>query len=337
MTGPAIVTVTAAGAIDVTYRVAAVPLGGFSRARSSGRELSGKGVNLSAALSRAGIATTAIVVLGEDDLTFATHSEHAAILRPVTVAGATRVNTSILDDAGATTKINAPTPTLSTDTWERVVSETVHALDHQHTRWLVLCGALPDIDDHTPDTALEPLLRAAQARRISVAVDTSGPALAMATAEGSSVSLIKPNTHELAELTTSTLTTIGDVISAARGILARGVGVVFVSMGADGALVVSEDVVVHAHARPRAIVNSAGAGDASLAGFLAGLGDREPGSAAFRECLADSIGQAAAWGAHAIAQGSTILSDVDSLPFPTVIVDPDPLRPLREPGFGERS
>lgn len=334
MSDPAIVTMTAAGAIDVTYRVAHVALGEFSRARSSARELSGKGVNLSAALTRADIATTAIVVLGDDDLAFAANSEHADILMPVGVPGSTRVNTSILDDAGATTKINAPTPSLSAQTWERVVRTTEQALDRESTRWLVLSGAIPVIEGRTPATALEPLLEAARARRVSVAVDTSGDALAMATAEGTTVALIKPNTHELAELTLRTLTTIGDVVSAARGILARGVGVVFVSMGADGALVVSDDVVVHAHARPRRIVNSAGAGDASLAGFLAGLGALEPGTAAFSDRLADSIAQAAAWGAHAIAQESTILPDLDSLPSPTVTVDPDTHQLLREPGFG---
>ncbi|WP_202045537.1 hypothetical protein [Microbacterium sp. Se63.02b] len=74
-------------------------------------------MNVSAALDLAGVRTAAVVVVGEDDLAFAQRSAHRDLLRIVAVPGATRVNTSVIDDAGATTKINAPTPPISGTAW----------------------------------------------------------------------------------------------------------------------------------------------------------------------------------------------------------------------------
>ena len=81
MTG--IVTLTAAGAIDATYRVGALRRGTFTRAESYTREVSGKGVNVSAALAAGGADTAAVVVLGADDVRFASGGLTAPLLRIV--------------------------------------------------------------------------------------------------------------------------------------------------------------------------------------------------------------------------------------------------------------
>ena len=66
--GPAIVTGTAAGAIDATYRVTgALARGEFTRATAYTREVSGKGVNVAAGLRLAARSATAVVVIGADD------------------------------------------------------------------------------------------------------------------------------------------------------------------------------------------------------------------------------------------------------------------------------
>src|SRR6266705_268165 len=68
------------------------------------------------------------------------------------------------------------------------------------------------------------------------------------------------------------LATIGDVTAAARELLARGCQAVLVSLGPDGALFVDANGASHAEAPIDDVVNTVGAGDALLAGFLAGDG-----------------------------------------------------------------
>lgn len=324
----AIVTLTAAGAVDATYRVDKLEPGAFTRATTYAREVSGKGVNLSAALAHARASTAAVVVLGQDDLEFAASSEHAAILRPVPVGGGTRVNTSIIDSSGQTTKVNAPTPPLSAEAWSRAVGVTLAEIDALDAAWFVLCGTIPS----APSGGAHDLIALASdvvSRGARVAVDTSGPALALLVESEAPLSLIKPNTHELAELTGAALFTVGDVVTAAETLVDHGVETVYVSMGADGALVVTADFVLHARAQPRRLVNTAGAGDASLAGFLRG---RENSSIPDGEQrLAHAAATAAAWGAHAVAHASTVLPHLDHLPVSVVTIDPDRARPLTEP------
>jgi len=328
--GPAVVTLTAAGAIDATYRVPLVRPGSFTRASAYSREMSGKGVNVSAALALADRTTTAVVVIGHDDLDFAERSAHAALLRPVTVPGATRVNTSIIDDAGLTTKVNAPSDPLEIAVWDDVVAVTLAEVDRLGAGWLVVSGSIPLLAGTTETADLTTLLDGARQRGARVAIDGSGPALARSVQGAIRPSLIKPNTGELAELTGRSLRTHGEVADAARELVDRGVTAVYASLGADGVVVVTARAVIHAKAGAARLANTAGAGDASLAGFLVGLGGE---SLDETEALAAAASAAASWGAHAVAQESTILPHLRGLPVAAVAVDPDPGIVLSEPAL----
>lgn len=323
-----IVTLTAAGAIDATYRVGMLERGTFTRATAYEREVSGKGVNVAAALRVGGVDTAAVVVLGEDDIAFAQRSSHADMLRIVAVPGATRVNTSVIDDGRATTKVNAPTPPIARHAWASLRSAVRAACAELSAGWLVVSGTVPTLSETGEPVDLADVVRDAADAGIRVALDTSGPALARAAGDPAGIALMKPNTHELAELLDRPLRTIGEVADAARELVRRGVDTVYTSMGADGVLVVSASHVVHAHAAARDVVNTAGAGDASLAGFLVGLGDGDAGDP---DALAAAAATAAAWGAHAVAQSTTILPDLVDLPAAHVTRDPDPASPLSEP------
>ncbi|KEP74207.1 hypothetical protein HR12_16260, partial [Microbacterium sp. SUBG005] len=139
------VTLTAAGAIDATYRVDALRRGAFARAESYTREVSGKGVNVAAALAAGGADAAAVVVLGADDVRFARCGLTAPLLRIVEVPGATRVNTSIIDAQGATTKVNAPTPPLPAEAWDATLAALRDALGDAREPWLVISGSLPEM------------------------------------------------------------------------------------------------------------------------------------------------------------------------------------------------
>jgi fructose-1-phosphate kinase PfkB-like protein len=97
-------------------------------------------------------------------------------------------------------------------------------------------------------------------------VDTSGAALPAALSAGAD--LVKPNREELAELTGRELPTLEDVVAAAHEVAAGGT-TVLVSIGADGAVLVDGDVCLWAMAPEIQPINTTGAGDTLLAGYLA--------------------------------------------------------------------
>lgn len=84
--------------------------------------------------------------------------------------------------------------------------------------------------------------------------------------------MIKPNAEELAEAVGRPLATVGEAVKAAEELRARGARCVLASLGADGQLLVDGSGAHFGRARVDAVRSNVGAGDASLAGFLAAGG-----------------------------------------------------------------
>ena len=83
--------------------------------------------------------------------------------------------------------------------------------------------------------------------------------------------LIKPNNHELGEIVGKVLKTEEEIIAAARTLQEKGARNVLVSMAGDGALLLDEQGRTHRIGCPKGkVVNSVGAGDSMVAGFVAG-------------------------------------------------------------------
>lgn len=326
------VTLTAAGAIDATYRVGALRRGAFARADSYTREVSGKGVNVAAALAAGGADAVAVVVLGADDVRFARCGLTAPLLRIVEVPGATRVNTSIIDSEGITTKVNAPTPPLTAEAWEATVEMLRRELAARGASWLVISGSLPQLAG-TADLIDLGIVRAL-AREVGarVALDTSGAALDAVLADPAGIDLLTPNAEELTAAVGRPVHTLGDVVAAAREIVARGVDTVLASLGADGLVAVTAERAVFARSEAPYVANTAGAGDAALAGFLLGLSRTPAASAAGADPLAVAAASAAEWGAHAVAHASTLVSGPPHGIRTRVETDPDLDRVLTPEG-----
>ena len=213
---------------------------------------------------------------------------------PVRIRGAIRSNITVVEPDGTTTKFNEPGAQLSEDELAAVfaaVKEAVESAD-----WLVASGSLPP---GMPADVYAELVRGLAGSGTSVAVDTSGQALEAVLAAGPT--LVKPNRDELAELTGRPLRTIADVVEAARRLCDLGAGAVLASLGADGAVLVDDDGAIHGWTPAVAPLSSVGAGDAMLAGFLAGGGHG-----------AEALTEALAWGAAAVLQpGSGMPSPED--------------------------
>lgn len=324
----AVVTVTPAGAVDRTYRVSEPSWGTVNRAAQSLVELSGKGVNIAHALDQVGVTVRALVILGRDDAPLVASAGH--YLRPIYTDGATRVNTSVVDGVGQTTKFNESPRPVAASVWHELEREALREAVEIEASWLVIAGSLPAEDDSGAVVGIAELCAAARAGGLRVALDSSGEGLRRALADGAALDLIKPNTHELAELLGRDLNTVGEVIDAATEVRAGGIDLVYVSMGADGALLVTESGVFWGYAPASQLRNATGAGDASLAGFLsviAGPGGTSP------EAHAEAIGRAAIWGARAVEQVSTRVEGVADFESGPGSDTPDRDTVLTDPGF----
>ncbi|RFU84524.1 1-phosphofructokinase [Streptomyces triticagri] len=312
-----ILTVTPNPSLDRTYEVPALDRGEVVRATGERLDPGGKGVNVSRAVSAAGVATLAVLPLGgvPGELVATLLRDQGIVAVPVPVAGHTRSNISVAEPDGTLTKINAPGPELSADEAESLL--TAVAAGSQDADWVACCGSLP--------RGLAPSWYAALAARAHeagarIALDTSGPALLAALAERPDV--VKPNAEELAEAVGRPLSTVGDAVKAAEELRERGARAVLASLGADGQLLVDATGLHFGSAPVGTVRSNVGAGDASLAGFLAAGGTGPQALAA-----------AVAHGAAAVQlPGSVMPTPADLVPDAVTVTSEVPLdRALMEP------
>ncbi|MEU8765070.1 1-phosphofructokinase [Streptomyces sp. NPDC048659] len=315
-----ILTVTPNPSLDRTYEVPALDRGEVLRASAERVDPGGKGVNVSRAVAAAGHRTVAVVPLGgaPGALVAQLLAGQGIEVAPVPLAGQTRSNIAIAEPDGTLTKVNAPGPELTPEE-----SETVLATVFAHAPaadWIACCGSLPRGLAPEWYAALVTRAHGAGAR---IALDTSGPSLLAALAARPDV--VKPNAEELAEAVGRPLATVGDAVKAAEELRDRGAGAVLASLGADGQLLVEADGVHYGRASVSAVRSNVGAGDASLAGFLAAGGT---GPAA--------LAAAVAHGAAAVQlPGSEMPTPADLDPAAVTVTADVPLdQPLSEPAAG---
>jgi len=136
----------------------------------------------------------------------------------------------------------------------------------------------------------------------TVVLDVDGEALRMGISARPDV--IKPNIHELSELVGRELKGLDEIVAAAREINRQGVGIVLVSMGGRGILLVSDGQEYLAVPPNVNVQSTIGAGDSSVAGFISGLIQGK----SLKECL---VYAAAAGTATTLYQGTALAQKDD--------------------------
>ncbi len=307
-----IVTVTAHPSVDRTVELTA-PLdrGGVVRANATFEQAAGKGVNVSRAAVAAGVPTLA-VVLADPHGGFAHDLRRDSI--PAHVLGGldVRVNLTLTEPDGTTTKINSKAGTVETTQLDLLRAELVR-LAHAAS-WVVLTGSLPPGAPTRWYADVAAQLAADDATAgVGVAIDTSEQPLRdlVARLGDCRPALLKPNAEELAEVTGEDPDALEAsperAAAAARRLVDAGAGAVLATLGAGGAVLVSDEGAWRATPPPIEVASTVGAGDSSLFGYLRGAmeGRRPP------ECLALAV----AYGAAAASLPGTTLptaSQVDT-------------------------
>lgn len=250
-----IVTVTPNPALDLTWHVDRLETGETHRADAGVSRAGGKGLNV------ARVAAAHAPVLALTTAGGTTGAEFAADLaasgvphRLVPVLAPTRRSIAIVDRAAVdTTIINERGSNPSDTEWGALIAEVVEAMPGASV--LVISGSLPP---GAPPSLLPVLITIGRDAGVPVIVDTSGAALLVA-AEASAT-VLKPNAAELADATGLT-----DPLEGARALIARGVELVLLSLGADGMLAVTATEAHHASLDSALSGNPTGAGDSAVA------------------------------------------------------------------------
>jgi 1-phosphofructokinase family hexose kinase len=271
-----VATVSLNPAIDQTARVPDFTAGAVNRVEWQQSDAGGKGVNVASFLADAGLRVVVTGILGEANKDPFVHlfEDKGIEDRFVRVAGSTRVNVKIVDEIqDRVTDINFPGLQVDEDDL-RALFSTIESLAAD-TEWFVLSGSVPA---GLPTNVYAQLVSRLKELGKIVVLDASGPAFAEAVPAGPDV--IKPNIDELEELVGRRLDTEDAIVDAGRVLVAGagggkggssgGIALVAVSMGPRGALFMTRDEVVHAKPPAIHVKSTVGAGDAMVAGIVAG-------------------------------------------------------------------
>lgn len=272
-----IYTVTFNPAIDYVVKMDGFALGETNRTAGEEYYFGGKGINVSVILNELGLDTTAMGFISgftgralEEGLQ--KQGIRTAFVELDESKGITRINMKIKSGEGDSiteTEINGQGPHITEAAAEQLLGR-IKALSNDDI--LIISGSVPKT---MPEDTYEQILACltvsdrSGGMRIPVVVDATGDLLMNVLPY--KPFLIKPNNDELAEMLDCPMDDVHQIIEGAKELRKRGARNVIISRGSKGAIMVTEDdEVIVQDPVPGKTVNSVGAGDSMVAGFVAG-------------------------------------------------------------------
>ena len=260
-----IYTVTFNPSIDYIVRLEQFTAGEINRVNYEQILPGGKGINVSIVLKNLGHESTALGFLAGFTGVAMQQMLHSFGVTDDFVRlndGFSRINVKI--KAESETEINGQGPVITEDA-QRALFAKLDRLTSSDT--LVLAGSIPNT---LPDDIYERIMEHLEGRGIRIVVDATKNLLRRVLKYRPF--LIKPNNHELGEMFGVELKTDDDIIFHAKKLQEEGATNVLISMAGDGAILLTAEGVFYRSAAPKGtLVNSVGAGDSMVAGFLAGF------------------------------------------------------------------
>lgn len=259
-----IYTVTFNPSLDYYVKVNNLKSGIVNRTSTEYITVGGKGLNVSLALKELGDPSYALGFVAGftgraiDEKVSALGLEHEFL----EVEGQSRINVKI--KSTTETDINGTGALVTEDDVARLTKRLKALL--KDGDWLIICGSVPPpFDDKTYENLLKKIKTV---KNINVVVDACGGLLTNTLKYRPF--LIKPNIFELSEIFgLKTLPNTKEIAACARTLQKQGARNVIVSMGSDGAVMVTEtDQAMYVRAARGQLVNSVGAGDSMIAGFI---------------------------------------------------------------------
>ena len=282
-----IYTVTLNPSLDYIVTVDDFKLGYTNRTSSELMLPGGKGTNVSIVLKNLGISSTALgFVAGFTGDEIVRELEETGIHTDFVKMkeGISRINLKLSSIDG--TEINGQGPDIPKEQLDMLM-ERLMVLKEGDI--LVLAGSIPAT---MPSDIYEQIMEKLYDRKVTIIVDATKDLLLNVLKYHPF--LIKPNHHELGEIFNVELSEWDDVVPYAKKLQEMGAVNVLVSMGEKGGVLVSDGGrVIATKATATVVKNSVGAGDSSVAGFIAGWLEKKNYDYAFSMAMATGGASAA--------------------------------------------
>ncbi|WP_449538184.1 1-phosphofructokinase [Ferdinandcohnia sp. Marseille-Q9671] len=293
-----IYTCTLNPSIDYFIEVDEFKVGDLNRITHNRKSPGGKGINVSTVLQNVGMESIALGFVGgfTGQYLINTLTERNIKTDFVTVSGDTRINVKL--HSKVETEINGAGPTITPDELTQLL-EKCNQL--QKGDVLVLAGSIPST---LPSTLYKQVVKNLEDKQVKVVVDATKDLLVEVLPY--KPFLIKPNHHELGDIFGVEINNAKEAIPYGKKLIEMGAEHVIVSMAAQGSLLFVKDHVYFANIPEGKLVNSVGAGDSVVAGFIAAFSRSQNVKEAFQ------FG-AAAGSATAYSEGLCSQSKIEEL------------------------
>lgn len=262
-----IYTVTFNPSLDYIVRMDSFATGEINRVNYEQVLAGGKGINVSIVLKNLGQNNTALGFLAGftgEEIKRQLHEFGVTNDFVQLNQGFSRIN--VKAKAENETEINGQGPDIDKAKLEELFTK----LDQlQADDTLVLAGSIPKT---LPDDIYQQIMARLNGKGIRIIVDAEKKLLLNVLQYHPF--LIKPNNHELGDMFGVTLTTDAEIIEYAKKLQAKGAQNVLISMAGDGAILLTTDGTTYKCPAPKGkLVNSVGAGDSMVAGFITGFNE----------------------------------------------------------------
>ncbi|MDD3240976.1 MAG: 1-phosphofructokinase [Lachnospira sp.] len=260
-----IYTVTFNPSLDYIVSVKDFQTGIVNRTSSELIFPGGKGINVSIVLGNLGFDSTALgFMAGFTGNEIIKRLENMDVHHDFIVVeeGLSRINVKIRSEEES--EINGQGPVITQMDIKKLY-EKLDSLNQGDV--LVLAGSIPDV---MPQSMYMDIMKHLQHKNIRIVVDATKSLLMNVIPYHPF--LVKPNNHELGEMFGVEITDKKDVVTYAKKLKDMGAENVLISMAGDGAVLVAADGHVYEAEAPKGkVVNSVGAGDSMVAGFISGF------------------------------------------------------------------
>ncbi len=255
-----IVTVTMNPAVDKTIEIPSLEVGGLNRITSVTQDAGGKGINVSKTIKALGGSSIATGFLGGKAGKWIASELEALDIETdfLFVDGETRTNTKVLETGGPITELNESGVVIDEDALTALL-EKLEGYAKPDTLF-VLSGSIPQ---GVPKDIYGTITQRVHQAGGQVLVDADGALFAQSLP--AIPDMIKPNREELAGFLQTKDITETHLLTLAQEFIAKGISQVSISMGGNGAMIVTKDRQVRCPVLQIEASSTVGAGDAMVA------------------------------------------------------------------------
>ena len=256
-------TLTLNPSIDYAMQIGDIEIGATNYSKNEYMLPGGKGINVSRVLSQLDVPNKALGFIGGHTGKFIEDwlKEENADVDFIPVAGDTRINVKL---KGANeTEINGLGPVISEGEMGQLL-EKIEQFTEEDT--LIISGSK---NRGIPEDFYLQIIQRLTANGGTFVMDTNSKELLEAVTY--KPLLVKPNQAELGDLFGVTIKTQDEAIEYGQKLLEKGAQNVIISLGGDGAIFIDQEVTYKADSPTGKVVNTVGAGDSMIAGFVAGI------------------------------------------------------------------